>query len=166
MRWVGSGVVALMLLIAPECAVRPPVPPLGHVSERHAIRVRFHGEPHAIGFDFRNGMYRPSEVETAFAAVDEGIENLNRVLADTLRRAGYELTDDSRCDVHLVRKLYFETEARAARHGVIGRGEIVRAVFYVATRKERRSIASSSARWRRRSASRSRSSTPCSDRRS
>jgi hypothetical protein len=76
-------------------------------------------------------MYRPSEVKTAFAAVDEGIEGFNRVLADTLRRAGYEVTDDARCDVHLFRKLYFETEGRQARHGTIGQGEIVRAIFYV-----------------------------------
>ena len=130
-RWFGLGVVAPMLLIA--CATRPPVPPLGHVSASHAIRVRFRSEPRAISIDFRAQGHPSAQVERLFADAQETIEQFNRVFVDTLRRAGYEVTENGPSDVHVVRQLYFDTEPRQARHGSfsVDANDIVRVVLHV-----------------------------------
>jgi len=136
MRWFGQVVVASVLLLAPACAMQPraappPVAPLGRVSEAHAIRVRFRPEPHALRLDVRGGEPRRADTKRLLDNTYEAIENFNLVLAATLRRAGYEVTEDGPCDVHVVRELYFDTEPRQARHGSFSLNEIVRVVFRV-----------------------------------
>jgi len=130
-RWFGWVVAVPLLLIA--CATRPPVPPLGHVSASHAIRVRFRSEPRAISIDFRGQGHPSAQVERLFADAQGTIEQFNRLFVDTLRRAGYEVTENGPSDVHVVRQLYFETEPRQARHGgfSLDTNNIVRVVLHV-----------------------------------
>jgi hypothetical protein len=122
-----------MLLMAPGCAVRTPVAPLDHVSEPHAIRVRFRPEPYALRVDLRGEAFPVADTKRLFAEAHESIASFNRTLAHTLRRAGYEVTANGPCDVQVVRVLYFEIEPRQPRHGYfsVSDSDFVRAVFYV-----------------------------------
>ena len=131
MRWLGWLVVASALLVAPGCATRAPVAPLGHVSEPQALRVRLRREPYGLRFDLRGAVYRLADAHRVVGETREATTSFNRMLADTLRRAGYEVTEDGPCDVHVVRDLYFEAEQRERRHGNLSLGEIVRVVFHV-----------------------------------
>ncbi len=128
--WCGWAVVTSMLV---ACATRKPVAPLGHVSASHAIRVRFAPEPQAIRMDFRGQPYPSSKVESLFGDAEDAIERFNRVFVNTLRRAGYEVTENGPSDVVVVRQLQFETEARQARHGntSVGLDDIARVVLHV-----------------------------------
>jgi hypothetical protein len=131
MRWSGSVAFASLLLIAPACAPRPPVAPLGHVAQPQALRVRLRQEPYAVRFDLGGARYRVADGERLLAETREASVRFNRLLAATLRHAGYDVTETGPCDVHVVRELQFEAELRERRHGNISLGDLVRVVFHV-----------------------------------
>ena len=62
---------------------------------------------------------------------EEAIAKFNRALGDTLRRAGYDVTESGPHDVSVVPELHFAMEGRQSRHGSIGQSELVRVVFHV-----------------------------------
>ncbi|CAN5792315.1 hypothetical protein BH11MYX4_BH11MYX4_42570 [soil metagenome] len=131
MRGFGWVIFASMLLMAPACAQRAAVAPLGHVSGPQALRVRLRQEPYAIRFDLGGARYRVADGERLLAETREATVTFNRSLAGTLHRAGYQVTESGPCDVHVVRELYFDAEPRERRHGNISLGDIVRVVFHV-----------------------------------
>ena len=88
-------------------------------------------EPYVLRFDLGGARYRVADGQRLLAETREATASFHRVLYDTLHRAGHEVTENGRCDVHVVRELYFDAEQRERRHGNIGLGDIVRVVFHV-----------------------------------
>jgi len=132
MRWFGWVVALAPVLVAPACAPHP-VAPLRHVSETHALRVTY-GPDRAVHIDFGGQLCTGAEVKAAFDSAEDALTRFNTAFGDTLRRAGYQVTDDGSHDVRIVRQLYFAMEPREARHNSFGASELVRVDFHLYAR--------------------------------
>ena len=95
------------------CSSKPePVAPLTQVADARGIRVYLAPLPLGTNLD-------ALRLPRLRAEAGEAIDDFDRALADTLRRAGYELSagEGSLYDVRLYRAVYLEGEAREKRHG-------------------------------------------------